>query len=78
VGGEEEHFSVGDYDYGEVFEDGVDGDGEVLERSVAGVGHSYEEEGDGQPCFLSGDWFGVGEKGAKCTFLGLVVREGGD
>jgi hypothetical protein len=47
VGGEEEHFSVGDYDYGEVFEDGVDGDGEVLKRSVAGVGHSYEEEGDG-------------------------------
>jgi hypothetical protein len=33
----------------------------------------------GSPAFVSGDWFGLGEgERGKDTFLGFVVREGGD
>ena len=43
------HFAVCDQDNGQVFEDGVDWNGEELKRFAAGVYHPDEEEGDGEP-----------------------------
>jgi hypothetical protein len=45
-----EHLSVSNEDDCQVFEDGVDGDGEELEGPGARVNHADEEEGDGEPC----------------------------
>jgi hypothetical protein len=46
---EPEDLSVGDKDDGQVLEDGVDGNGEVLNRLGTGVDHGNEEERDGEP-----------------------------
>jgi hypothetical protein len=74
--GEENDFSVGDDYDGEIFKDGVDGNGEVLEGPIATVGHCYEEQGDRQPCFCQGAVVWAGGEREKRTFLRFVVREG--
>jgi hypothetical protein len=47
---EPQNLTVGDQDDGQVLEDGVDGDGEVLQGLRRRVDHADEEEGDGEPC----------------------------
>jgi hypothetical protein len=47
---EPQNLTVGDEDDGQVLEDGVDGDGEVLQGLGRGVDHADEKEGDGEPC----------------------------
>nr|POE97733.1 hypothetical protein CFP56_79220 [Quercus suber] len=44
-----EHLAVRDLDYGQVLEDGVDGDAEELQGFGGGVDHADEEDGDGSP-----------------------------
>ena len=46
---EPQHLAVRDEDDGQVLEDGVDGDAEVLQGFEGGVDHADEEEGDGEP-----------------------------
>jgi hypothetical protein len=46
---EPENFAVGDHDDGQVLEDGVDGNREVLQRLGASVDHANEEQRDREP-----------------------------
>ena len=43
------NFTVGDYDDGQVFKDGVNGYGEELESFGAGINHADQKEGDRKP-----------------------------
>jgi hypothetical protein len=47
---EPQNLTVGDQDDGQVLENGVDGDGEVLQGLGRRVDHANEEERDGEPC----------------------------
>ena len=46
---EPQNLAVGNQDDGQVLEDGVDGDGEVLQSLGRGVDHADKEDRDGEP-----------------------------
>ena len=53
---EPEDLAVRNQDDGQVLEDGIDGDGEVLQRLGAGVDHADEQQRNGEPWLDVSTW----------------------
>jgi hypothetical protein len=69
---EPQNLTVGDQDDGQVLEDGVDGDGEVLQGLGRRVDHADEEEGDGEPCGGSELVLVLSQQGGLETYISLL------
>jgi hypothetical protein len=71
---EPQYLTVGDQDDGQVLENGVDGDGEVLQGLGRGVDHADEEKRDGEPCSGSESAMVLSQQVECGTYISLLRR----
>jgi hypothetical protein len=69
---EPQDLTVGDQDDGQVLENGVNGDGEVLQGLGRRVDHADEEEGDGEPCGGSKSAVVLSQQQGLGTYISLL------
>jgi hypothetical protein len=69
---EPQNLTVGDQDDGQVLENGVDGNGEVLQRLGRRVDHADEEKGDGEPCAGSELVLALSQQQGLETYISLL------